>query len=269
MEIKETCTSLCALQGHGGKESGVAMTKILEANGLSKQYDLGEVTVNALQEVDFLVQKGEFVAIMGPSGSGKSTLLHLLGGLDVPSRGEISLAGHRLSLLDDDEVTIMRRREVGFVFQFFNLLPTLTALENVALPLLLDGIPRRQYEEQALKVLRIVGLEDRAKHKPSQLSGGEQQRVAIARAMVTEPQILLTDEPTGNLDTAAGDRLLKLLRKACDEYGQTIVMVTHDPNAAVFADRIVFLLDGKIVDEIWGERVNIQSITKIIAGLDR
>ena len=172
------------------------MTKVLEANGLSKQYILGEVIVEALQNVDFLVQKGEFVAIMGPSGSGKSTLLHLLGGLDVPSEGDVSLAGNRLSLLKDDEVTILRRRQVGFVFQFFNLLPTLTALENVALPLLLDGISRRQYEEQALHYLRIVGLEDRARHKPNQLSGGEQQRVAIARAMVTEPQILLTDEPT-------------------------------------------------------------------------
>jgi putative ABC transport system ATP-binding protein len=243
------------------------MNTILEANGLSKQYVLGEVIVNALQNVDFLVQKGEFVAIMGPSGSGKSTLLHLLGGLDVPSEGDVSLAGHRLSLLEDDEVTILRRRQVGFVFQFFNLLPTLTALENVALPLLLDGIPRRQYQRQGLKYLRVVGLEDRAKHKPNQLSGGEQQRVAIARAMATEPQILLTDEPTGNLDTAAGDRLLKLLRIACDEYGQTIVMVTHDPNAAVFADRVVFLLDGKILKEIQGEHVNLHTITEILTRL--
>jgi putative ABC transport system ATP-binding protein len=245
------------------------MNTILEANGLNKQYVLGEVIVNALQNVDFLVQKGEFVAIMGPSGSGKSTLLHLLGGLDVPSEGNVSLAGHRLSLLEDDEVTILRRRQVGFVFQFFNLLPTLTALENVALPLLLNGARRREYDGQALKMLRIVGLEDRAKHKPSQLSGGEQQRVAIARAMVMEPQILLTDEPTGNLDTVAGDRLLKLLRKTCDEYGQTIVMVTHDPNAASFADRVVFLLDGQVVNEVRGEHVNAHSITDMITRLDR
>jgi putative ABC transport system ATP-binding protein len=245
------------------------MSTILEANGLSKKYVLGEVIVDALQDVDFLVQEGEFVAIMGPSGSGKSTLLHLLGGLDLLNEGEVILAGHRLSLLKDDDVTVIRRRQVGFVFQFFNLLPTLTALENVALPLLLDGVRRGKYEEQALKMLEIVGLKDRAKHKPSQLSGGEQQRVAIARAMVTEPQILLTDEPTGNLDTAAGDRLLKLLRKACDEYRQTIVMVTHDPNAAGFADRVVFLLDGKVVDEIRGEHVNIHSITDMITRLDR
>jgi len=245
------------------------MTEVLEAKGLRKQYILGEVTIDALQSIDFLVQKGEFIAIMGPSGSGKSTLLHLLGGLDVPSEGDVSLAGHQFSLLADDEITVIRRREVGFVFQFYNLLPTLTALENVALPLLLDGIPRRQTEDRALKMLEIVRLVDRAKHKPSQLSGGEQQRVAIARAMVMEPQVLLTDEPTGNLDTAAGDRLLRYLRQACDEYGQTIVMVTHDPNAAASADRVVFLLDGKVVHEIQGADVNLQSITDILTRLDR
>ncbi len=244
------------------------MSTVLEANGLVKRYSMGDVSVKALQGVDFLVQKGEFVAIMGPSGSGKSTLLHLLGGLDMPTEGEVTLAGHQLSLLEDDDVTVIRRRQVGFVFQFFNLLPTLTAMENVALPLLLDGVKRREYESQALKMLRMVGLEDRANHKPSQLSGGEQQRVAIARAMVTKPQILLTDEPTGNLDTAAGDRFLRLLRKACDEYGQTIVMVTHDPTAAIFADRVVFLLDGKVVDEIQGKAVNIHTITEMITRLD-
>jgi putative ABC transport system ATP-binding protein len=253
----------------GGMNQKQTMSKILEASRLMKQYILGEVTVNALQGVDFLVLKGEFVAIMGPSGSGKSTLLHLLGGLDEPSNGEVTLAGHRLSLLEDDEITIIRRREVGFVFQFFNLLPTLTALENVALPLLLDGVRRKEYESRGSEMLKHVGLEERAEHKPSQLSGGEQQRVAIARAMVTEPQILLTDEPTGNLDTAAGDRLLKLLRKACDEFGQTIVMVTHDPAAASYADRVIFLLDGKVVNEIQGEHVNIKSITEMISQLDR
>jgi putative ABC transport system ATP-binding protein len=195
--------------------------------------------------------------------------LHLLGGLDVPNEGEVILAGHPLSLMKDDDVTVVRRRQVGFVFQFFNLLPTLTAMENVALPLLLDGIRRREYEAQALKMLRMVGLEDRARHKPSQLSGGEQQRVAIARAMVMEPKILLTDEPTGNLDSTAGDRLLKLLRKAVNDFGQTIVMVTHDPYAAVFADRVIFLLDGTVVNEIQGEQVNIHSITDLITRLDQ
>lgn len=244
------------------------MTKLLEAKGLKKQYIMGEVSVSALQGVDFFVQKGEFVAIMGPSGSGKSTLLHLLGGLDVPNEGEITLAGQQLCLLQEDEITVLRRREVGFVFQFFNLLPTLSALENVALPLLLDGMNRQERQVRSMEALKMVGLEDRADHKPSQLSGGEQQRVAIARALVTEPQILLTDEPTGNLDTSAGDRLLKLLRRACDERGQTIVMVTHDPAAASFADRVVFLLDGKGVHEIQGEQVTIESIAQFLAHLD-
>jgi putative ABC transport system ATP-binding protein len=244
------------------------MSNLLEARGLTKTYNMGEVIVDALIKVDFLVQDSEFVAIMGPSGSGKSTMLHLMGGLDVPDEGEVILAGHRLSLMKDDEVTVVRRRQVGFVFQFFNLLPTLTAMENVALPLLLDGAQRREYESRALKMLRMVGLEERARHKPSQLSGGEQQRVAIARAMVMEPKILLTDEPTGNLDSTAGDRLLKLLRKAADDFGQTIVMVTHDPHAAIFADRVVFLLDGTVVNEIQGEQVTIHSITDMITRLD-
>jgi putative ABC transport system ATP-binding protein len=229
---------------------------------------MGEVVVNALFDVDFLVSKGEFVAIMGPSGSGKSTLLHLLAGLDDPNQGEVHLAGRRLSLLHDDEVTVIRRRHVGLVFQFFNLLPMLSAIENVALPLLLDGMVRREYESRASEMLNLVGLEERASHQPSQLSGGEQQRVAIARAMVAKPEILLTDEPTGNLDTVAGDQILKLLRQACDEFGQTIVMVTHDPAAAIIADRVVFLLDGKVVSEIQAEDVNIETIAEILAQLD-
>jgi len=244
------------------------MSKVLEAKGLKKHYIMGEVSVSALQGVDFFVQKGEFVAIMGPSGSGKSTLLHLLGGLDVPNEGEITIAGQQLCLLQEDEITVLRRREVGFVFQFFNLLTTLSAQENVALPLLLDGIDRHERQVRSKEALKMVGLEDRVDHKPSQLSGGEQQRVAIARALVTEPQIILTDEPTGNLDTSAGDRLLKLLRRACDERGQTIVMVTHDPAAASFADRVVFLLDGKGIHEIRGERVNIESIVEFLTHLD-
>jgi len=244
------------------------MSKVLQAKALKKQYIMGEVSVSALQGVNFFVQKREFVAIMGPSGSGKSTLLHLLGGLDVPNEGEITLAGQQLCLLQEDEITVLRRREVGFVFQFFNLLPTLSAQENVALPLLLDGIDRHERQVRSKEALKMVGLEDRADHKPSQLSGGEQQRVAIARALVTEPQILLTDEPTGNLDTSVGDRLLKLLRRACDERGQTIVMVTHDPAAASFADRVVFLLDGKGIHEIRGERVNIESIVEFLTHLD-
>jgi putative ABC transport system ATP-binding protein len=223
---------------------------ILETQKVSKHYQMGEVTVNALAGVDFTVQEGEFVAIMGPSGSGKSTLLHLLGGLDGPSDGEVTLAGKPLSKLNDREITLIRRRNVGFIFQFFNLLPTLTAEENVALPLLIDGQNIKDYEEKIARLLELVGLSDRRGHKPDQLSGGQQQRVAIARAFANDPAIVLADEPTGNLDSKTGEEILKLLRRSCDELGQTIVVVTHDAKAASFADRVVFLMDGQIVDHL-------------------
>jgi putative ABC transport system ATP-binding protein len=223
---------------------------ILEANDVNKQYQMGEVTVDALDKVDFVVERGEFVAVMGPSGSGKSTLLHLLGGLDKPTDGEVTLGGRKLSVMSDKEVTLARRRNVGFVFQFYNLLPTLTAEENIALPLLIDGKKLGEYQSKMNELLELVGLTDRRKHKPDQLSGGEQQRVAIARAFVNDPDIVLADEPTGNLDSRAGEEIMKLLRRSCDELGQTIVVVTHDPKAASFADRIVFLKDGQIASEI-------------------
>jgi putative ABC transport system ATP-binding protein len=210
---------------------------------------MGETTIDALAEVDLLVEEGEFLAVMGPSGSGKSTLLHLLGGLDAPSDGEVILTGHRLSVMKDKDVTILRRRQVGFVFQFFNLMPTLSAEENIALPLLIDGQKLRDYQQRIDDLLELVGLAERRNHKPDQLSGGEQQRVAIARALVTEPTIVLADEPTGNLDSRVGDEVLRILRRACDERGQTIVMVTHDAKAASYADRIVFLKDGQIAGE--------------------
>ncbi|MGC8877969.1 MAG: ABC transporter ATP-binding protein [Anaerolineae bacterium] len=223
---------------------------ILEARQVSKQYRMGEVTVHALNGVDFTVAKGEFVAIMGPSGSGKSTLLHLLGGLDSVSDGEITLAGHRLTQLDDNQVTLVRRRNIGFIFQFFNLLPMLSAEENIALPLLIDGQNPNAHRERIDHLLQLVGLADRRHHKPDQLSGGEQQRVAIARALVTNPAIVLADEPTGNLDSKTGEEILRLLRRSCDELHQTIVMVTHDARAASFADRVVFLMDGRVVGEL-------------------
>ncbi len=223
---------------------------VLEANGLTKTYRLGNHHVNALNGVDFSVEEGEFVAIMGPSGSGKSTLLHLIGGLDKPSDGEVTLAGHRLSLLKDKQVTLIRRRNVGFVFQFFNLLPTLTAEENITLPLLIDGKNLRKYQERLQVLLDLIGLADRRRHKPEQLSGGEQQRVAMARALITEPAILLADEPTGNLDSKTGTLIMDLLRRSCDELGQTIVVVTHDPRAASYADRVVFLRDGNLASEL-------------------
>jgi putative ABC transport system ATP-binding protein len=222
----------------------------LETTGISRLYRMGEVTVSALDGVDFAVEKGEFVAVMGPSGSGKSTLLHLLGGLDQPTEGEVALDGRVLSDLPDKQVTITRRRQVGFVFQFFNLIPTLSAEENVALPLLIDGRRRKEYQERVDRLLERVVLSERRRHRPDQLSGGEQQRVAIARALVMESAMVLADEPTGNLDSRSGDEVLGLLRQLCDELGQTIVMVTHGPRAASHADRIVFLKDGQVVDEM-------------------
>ena len=219
---------------------------ILEAQGLRKEYRLGQTLVEALAGVDFQVEKGEFVAIMGPSGSGKSTLLHLLGGLDTPTGGEITLVGQKLSVLDDNKATLVRRHNVGFVFQFFNLLPTLTAEENIGLPLIIDGQDIRKHQSRIEDLLQLVGLADRRSHKPDQLSGGEQQRVAIARALVTQPTIVLADEPTGNLDSKSGAAIMDLLRRSCDELGQTIIVVSHDPRAAAYADCVVFLRDGQI-----------------------
>jgi len=223
---------------------------ILEAKSIRKQYQLGQVTVDALAGVDFVVQKGEFVAIMGPSGSGKSTLLQLLGGLDQPTDGEITLADKKLSMLGDDAITLVRRRNVGFIFQFYNLVPTLSAEENIALPLMIDGKKIEEHQDHIDELLRVVGVTERRDHKPDQLSGGQQQRVAIARAFVTNPSIVLADEPTGNLDSKNGEEILKLLRHSCDELGQTIIMVTHDPKAASYADRVVFLKDGRVFGEL-------------------
>lgn len=222
---------------------------VLKASDLSKKYLLGEHTVEALKGVNFDVQKGEFVAIMGPSGSGKSTLLHLLGGLDTPSEGEVTLGDAQLSRLTEYQATLARRHNVGFVFQFFNLLPTLTAEENILLPVIIDGKNPAHYEERLKQILELVGLYDRRKHKPDQLSGGEQQRVAIARALMTEPAILLADEPTGNLDTKTGTAIMELLQRSCNELDQTVIVVTHDPRAASYAQRVIFLRDGNIVKE--------------------
>jgi putative ABC transport system ATP-binding protein len=223
---------------------------VLEAKDLRKEYRLGQHLVNALTGVNFKVERGEFVAIMGPSGSGKSTLLHLLGGLDSPTEGNITLAEQSLSKLSEHKATLVRRHNVGFVFQFFNLLPTLTAEENVLLPIIIDGKNPRKYEEQLTNLLDLVGLLDRRTHKPDQLSGGEQQRVAIARALITQPAILLADEPTGNLDTKTGTAIMELLRRSCEELKQTVIVVTHDPKAAAYANRVIFLRDGDIVEEL-------------------
>jgi putative ABC transport system ATP-binding protein len=243
---------------------------VLETQSLSKQYQMGEVTVRALDGVDFCVEAGEFVAIMGPSGSGKSTLLHLLGGLDLPSSGEVFLNEQPLSSLNDDQITRLRRRKVGFIFQFYNLLPTLTAAENVALPLMIDGQPLAPHRAHIDKLLQWVDLAERAGHRPDQLSGGQQQRVAIARAFVNQPEIVLADEPTGNLDSRSGTSILELLKKTCRELNATILMVTHDPRAASYADRVVFLRDGKIVHQLKsdGQAVSIQLITEVMTSLE-
>jgi putative ABC transport system ATP-binding protein len=222
---------------------------ILEAKKIHKHYQLGQHTILALAGVDFSVDKGDFVAIMGPSGSGKSTLLHLLGGLDTPTEGEIILAGNQLSKLNEYEATIVRRHNVGFVFQFFNLIPTLTAEENIQLPLIIDGKDPRMFIEHLNRILDLVGLEDRRDHKPDQLSGGQQQRVALARALITEPAIVLADEPTGNLDSKSGTAIMELLQRSCHELNQTVIVVSHDPKAAAYADRVIFLRDGIIVHD--------------------
>jgi putative ABC transport system ATP-binding protein len=223
---------------------------VLEALELTKKYQLGEHQVNALDGVNFSVQQGEFVAIMGPSGSGKSTLLHLLGGLDSPTSGSITLGGQVLSGLSDHAATLARRHNIGFVFQFFNLVPTLNTEENILLPIIIDRKDPRQYRERLAALLKLFGLDDRAGHRPDQLSGGEQQRVALARALITRPAIVLADEPTGNLDTKTGTTIMQLLRRSCDEMEQAIVVVTHDPRAASYADRVIFLRDGTVEREM-------------------
>jgi putative ABC transport system ATP-binding protein len=205
--------------------------------------------VTALDHVNIKIDHGEFVAIMGPSGCGKSTLLHLLGGLDTPSKGDVIIDGAAIAEMPDDQLTEMRRRRIGFVFQFFNLIPVLSAGENAALPLTLDGVRPAEAEDKAREWLGRFGLSERLSSRPDQLSGGEQQRVAMARALVAEPTLILADEPTGNLDTRSGDEIAVLLRQVSKDYKRTIVMVTHDPRIAAYADRIIFLKDGLVVDE--------------------
>jgi len=249
------------------------MSAILETKGLRKQYHMGEVAVEALKGVDFSVEKGEFVAIMGPSGSGKSTLMNILGGLDTASSGEVILNGQPISQMDDERLSVVRRRDIGFIFQFFNLLPTLTAADNVALPLLIDGKDAGTYASRIGEMLTLVGLGERQNHRPDQLSGGQQQRVAIARALVTEPAIVLADEPTGNLDSNSSKDILTLLRRACDEKTQTILMVTHDARSASYADRVVYLKDGQIVRQLESGaehdgKTTTQTIRAVLAELD-
>jgi putative ABC transport system ATP-binding protein len=224
------------------------VTCVLEARGLAKTYDAGGAKVAALRGVDLSIERGEFVAIMGPSGCGKSTLLNLLAGLDRPTEGEVRLDGERIDQLSETELARLRRRRFGFVFQFFNLVPTLSAVENVELPLLLAGRGRREARRSAGELMSELRIGDKRGAAPAQLSGGQQQRVALARALANTPDILLADEPTGNLDSAAAREVLGLLRAARDR-GQTLLLVTHDARVAATADRIVTLHDGRVGDE--------------------
>jgi putative ABC transport system ATP-binding protein len=221
---------------------------VVDAQELTRVYGQGETAVNALRGVSLTIPAGQLTAVMGPSGSGKSTLMHCLAGLDKPTSGEVTIAGTNITKLSDSDLTKLRRRHIGFIFQFFNLLPMLSAEDNIRLPLTIAGEkPEGGFFES---LLDNVGLADRRTHRPSELSGGQQQRVAIARALVSRPTVVFADEPTGNLDSKTGGEILELLRRSVDEYGQTTVMVTHEPRAAAIADRVLFLADGRIVKEL-------------------
>jgi putative ABC transport system ATP-binding protein len=221
---------------------------LIHTRGLEKHYDLGAETVRALRGVDLEIHRNEYVAIMGPSGSGKSTFMNLIGCLDTPTAGEYVLNGHPVAGMDEDELARVRNKEIGFVFQTFNLLPRSTALENVELPLVYGGSGKKERRERATEALRHVGLGDRMDHRPNQLSGGQRQRVAIARALVTRPSIILADEPTGNLDSETSEEIMGLFARLHEE-GQTIIMVTHEPDIAAHAERVVTLKDGKIASD--------------------
>jgi putative ABC transport system ATP-binding protein len=221
---------------------------VVTATDVTRRFGEGETAVDALRGVSLSVLPGELIAVMGPSGSGKSTLMHILAALDAPTSGTVTIAGQDVGSLSDNDVTLLRRQHIGFVFQFFNLLPMLTAEENMLLPLSIAGEkPDRAFFDD---LIGRVGLADRLKHRPSELSGGQQQRVAIARALVSRPTVIFADEPTGNLDSQTGQEILALVRSAAEEYGQTTVMVTHDAAAAAIADRVLFLADGLIATEL-------------------
>jgi len=223
---------------------------LLDLKGITKDYPLGSTVVHALRGLDLEIGEGEIVAIMGPSGSGKSTLMHILGALDTPTNGTASLEGQDLQELCENELVTLRGKKVGFVFQTFNLIQTLTALQNVELPMMFLGVRRGVRAERARALLDKVGLAERVGHRPGELSGGERQRVAIARALANDPEILLADEPTGNLDSETGATILSLLKRLCEDEGKTMILITHDPDAAAIADRIVRLRDGRVVEEV-------------------
>jgi putative ABC transport system ATP-binding protein len=240
------------------------MDPIISAQDLDRRYGEGETAVDALADVTVDLERSRLTAIMGPSGSGKSTLMHLLAGLDRPTGGQVLVEGTDISSLDDKRLTELRREQFGFIFQFFNLLPVLTAEENIVLPLSIAG--RKPDPEWLDQLIETVGLTDRKTHRPSELSGGQQQRVAVARALVTRPAFVFADEPTGNLDSKASAEVLALLRRSVDELGQTVVMVTHDASAAAFADRILVLADGRIVHDCpAGDEESVLDLMKTVA----
>ena len=222
------------------------MDSVIVTKNLKKKYQSGEVEVEALKEINIEVKRGEFVSIMGPSGSGKSTLLYLLGGLDKPTSGEVLINGHELSVMDDKQESIMRRREIGFVFQFYNLVPNLNVEENVMLPLLLDGKRPGKNRQKTEKMLQLVGLAERKHHTPRELSGGQQQRVAVARALINDPEVILADEPTGNLDSKTEENIMELFQKINQKQGKTIVQVTHSQKCTGYGQRIIKLRDGEV-----------------------
>jgi putative ABC transport system ATP-binding protein len=236
--------------------TAAATDVVVRGHELSRRFGEGETAVEALRGVSVEFRRGRFSAFMGPSGSGKSTLLHILAGLDKPTGGWVEIGGTRLDQLSDHDLTLLRRDRVGFIFQIYNLMPVLTAEENIVLPL---GLAGEDPDPELLEsLLRTTGMESRRAHRPAELSGGEQQRVAVARALISRPEVVFADEPTGNLDSKAGAEVLRLLRTAVDEYGQTIVMVTHDPRAAAIADEVLYLADGLIVDR--DERPSVEAI---------
>jgi putative ABC transport system ATP-binding protein len=232
------------------EEAAVRPGITLAGSDLTRHYGEADSAVHALRGVSLAVPDGQFAAVMGPSGSGKSTLMHILAGLDIPTSGRVWVGGEEITSMGDDELTLLRRRRIGFIFQFFNLLPMLSAEDNIVLPLSIAGArPERGWVDE---VIGKVGLGDRRSHRPAELSGGQQQRVAVARALVSRPTILFADEPTGNLDSKMSEEILAVMRDTVDSYGQTTVMVTHDASAAAIADRVLFLADGKIVEDRTG-----------------
>ncbi len=254
--MQETATQPQETRSSGGE--------VVRAEGVTRVYGAGDTAVNALRGVDLTLNRGRFVAIMGPSGSGKSTLMHILAGIDQPTSGRVWIGDDEITAMDDKHLTLLRRRAVGFVFQFFNLLPMLSAEENLDLPLDIgDTKPDAKWRDM---LIDATGLRERLNHRPSELSGGQQQRVAIARALVSRPDVVFADEPTGNLDSKTGSEILELLRRCVDEFGQTIVMVTHDPRAASIADRVLFLQDGRIVRD--GGRMDADAIYDVMKGLE-